>query len=465
MTGVNEHGVTCNSNVMPISDGTNCIYQLLGEKVVPDMSPAGGTHPEYPASSNLNMGVTVQFVLDNAESAADAIRKLNGRNIYGGLGGFDYMQLMIADPNRTLVVEFLGPYMLVLGFDAEDTKEALEQEFADVAASGKVLFVNNGQKPIMTNWWHFFDTNTVTVAFTNHQNHANGVERYRVLDQYYDESATFEGMQGLMKRVKFSNAGTLVPDQDEFYPFTDDNVPPRPSWEDFTNDTAIIGWADEFVKQYNRQIFVERKRGDFSGNWMTAHSAVIDMERKTLDIVVWEDWDNSYQFSFVVPEGSEKNPWAIGTEGREYEVRAWTNGTDTLVVEGEGEIGSMPWAENPAEITKLIKSEGVKDVERLVGSLPNLETVNGFTLEDFGNAIRGFVKADGFSAIEIENGKAFLDVVVDRSDSLGESAEWTPVATNTVEVPAPGEQGFFIVVPAASSDTIYVTPPKPIRGR
>ena len=30
---------------------------------------------------------------------------------------------------------------------------------------------------------------------------------------------------------------------------------------------------------------------------------------------------------------------------------------------------------------------------------------------------------------------------------LGASAEWTPVSTNTVEVPAPGEQGFFIVSP------------------
>ena len=447
MTGINEHGVTCNSNVMPISDGTNCIYQIFGKKVVPDMLPAGGTHPEYPASSNLNVGASVQFVLDNAESAADALRKLSGRNVYGGLGNFDYIQLMIADPNRTFVVEFLGPYTLVIGFGEADDQKALEQEFADLAATGKVRFVNRGQKPIMTNWWHFFDTYPDTVVFTNHQNHANGVERYRALDRYYDESATFEGMRDLMKRVKFSNVGRMVPGEDEFYPFTDNNVPPRPSWLDFANDTTAVEEACRFRSQYNDQIFVWRQRGDFSGNWITAHSAVIDMERGTLDIVVWEDWKNPYQFSFIVPEGCEKNPWKVGTAGSEDEVTAWTNGTDTLVVEGSGEIGSMPWAESADGITKLIKSEGVKDVERLVGSLPELETVNGFTLEDFGNAIRGFVAADGFSAIEIANGRAFLDVVVGRSDSLGASAEWAPVSTNTVEVPAPGEQGFFIVSP------------------
>ena len=115
--------------------------------------------------------------------------------------------------------------------------------------------------------------------------------------------------------------------------------------------------------------------------------------------------------------------------------------------EGTGTVASMPWAENWEGITKLIKSEGVGNVDELVGSLPNLMTVNGLTLEDFGNAIRGFVAADGFSAIAVTNGVATLDVVIGRSDSLGESAEWTPVSTNTVEVPAPGEQGFFIVSP------------------
>ena len=163
-----------------------------------------------------------------------------------------------------------------------------------------------------------------------------------------------------------------------------------------------------------------------------------------------------------MPAGSEANPWAIGTAGRETAVMAWTNGTDTLVVEGAGAIGSMPWAENAAEITQLVKADGVGDMERLVGSLPGLKTVNGLTLKDFGSAVRGFVKAEGFSAIEIESGRAFLDVVVGRSDSLGASAEWTPVSTNTVEVPAPGEKGFFIVSPQVPSDKPFVPPPLPI---
>ena len=75
------------------------------------------------------------------------------------------------------------------------------------------------------------------------------------------------------------------------------------------------------------------------------------------------------------------------------------------------------------------------------------------------------VGADGFSAIEIKNGRAFLDVVVGRSDSLGTSAEWAPVSTNMVEVPAPGEQGFFIVVPSLPSNWIAPVPMPPIPVR
>lgn len=57
------------------------------------------------------------------------------------------------------------------------------------------------------------------------------------------------------------------------------------------------------------------------------------------------------------------------------------------------------------------------------------------------------MKADNFSTIEVENGEAKLDVVVSRFAELGESADWKPVSTNEVVVPAPGEQGFFIVTP------------------
>ena len=146
-------------------------------------------------------------------------------------------------------------------------------------------------------------------------------------------------------------------------------------------------------------------------------------------------------------KGSEDNPWIVGAG-----VEAWTNGTDKLVVTGAGEVALMPWTEFADGITRLVKAEGVTGLEGVVATLPNLTTVNGLTLEDFSTAALGVVKAAGFSAIEVKNGEAKLGVVVSRSADLGESADWKPVSTNEVTVPAPGEQGFFIVAPSAPSD-------------
>ena len=153
-------------------------------------------------------------------------------------------------------------------------------------------------------------------------------------------------------------------------------------------------------------------------------------------------------------DGSKDTPWKVGTTGHEAEVKAWTNGVGGLTVEGSGAIGSMPWAENPAGIIELVKDRAVAGFSDIVNSLPDLATVNGLTLDELAVAgMVGAVKA-GFSTIAVDptTQVATLDVVIGRSDSLGEMAEWKPVSTNEVTVPAPGEQGFFIVVPSVPSD-------------
>ena len=157
----------------------------------------------------------------------------------------------------------------------------------------------------------------------------------------------------------------------------------------------------------------------------------------------------------VVPEeGSEYNPWKVGEPGHEGEVTAWTNGTGALVIEGTGAVGSMPWAENPAGIAELVRAKGVTGkLETLVGSLPDLTMVNGLTREEFSSAALGFVRTDGFSAIEVDPAtqEAKLSVVISKAETL-DKPEWKPVATNDVPVKADTPAGFFIVAPAAPSN-------------
>ena len=104
-----------------------------------------------------------------------------------------------------------------------------------------------------------------------------------------------------------------------------------------------------------------------------------------------------------------------------------------------------PFADGIAE---LLKGKDVTGLDGIMATLPDLENVNGLTLDELASAgMLGAVKATGFSASAVKDCEAKLDVVVSRSDSLGESAEWKPVSTNTLPVPSPGEQGFFIVAP------------------
>ena len=61
------------------------------------------------------------------------------------------------------------------------------------------------------------------------------------------------------------------------------------------------------------------------------------------------------------------------------------------------------------------------------------------------NAV-GAVKAAGFSAIAVENGKANLSVVICKAESL-DKPDWKPVSTNDIPVKADTPAGFFIVAP------------------
>ena len=198
------------------------------------------------------------------------------------------------------------------------------------------------------------------------------------------------------------------------------------------------------------QVGLENERGSISvGKWADFVLADQDVFQcaatdigNTKVVSTWFEGEKVFE----APEGSPANPWKIGETGHETEVTAWTDGA-TLVVEGAGAIGSMPWAGAAAGIANLVKADGVGNVKELVESLPDLKTVNGLKHDEFMQAALGFVRADGFSAIAVEDGEAKLDVVTLRSDALGEQAEWIPVSTNRVTVPAPGETGFFCLVP------------------
>ena len=140
LDGINDAGVIASINVVPKSDTL----------------PITGTNPE---GEDLNSMFIVRYVLDHADSADHAIELLSKKNIYGDCGEDFNIHVMIADKDKTYIVEFIDNKMV-----AEEKK---------------------GNEQIMTNFY----TNLEELS----ENSA-GVERYHILQENYDEGNSFEGM-------------------------------------------------------------------------------------------------------------------------------------------------------------------------------------------------------------------------------------------------------------------------------
>lgn len=147
---------------------------------------------------------------------------------------------------------------------------------------------------------------------------------------------------------------------------------------------------------------------------------------------------------YDIPPGSEENPWVVGENATAY-VKG-----GTLYIKGTGSVTSMPWTEEADGITKLVKDEGVTELNEIVETLPDLKNVNGLALTELNGLAVAALKASGFSAIAVDPAtqEATLSVVICKAESLDEP-EWKPVSTNDVPVKADTPAGFFILAPLA----------------
>ena len=112
----------------------------------------------------------------------------------------------------------------------------------------------------------------------------------------------------------------------------------------------------------------------------------------------------------------------------------------------------VPFADG---IAKLVKAEGVTELEGIMATLPDLTNVNGLTLDELASAgMLGAVKA-GFSTIAVEGGKACLGVsVCTNGDLTAATEDWEKTVIEKAEVvdgeailtvPATAEKGFMIL--------------------
>lgn len=240
LDGINDSGVICSDNVVPRED----------------VSEITGTNPN---GEDLHISLVVRYVLDNASSADEAIELLKSRNIYGNVGEHYNLHFMIADKNKTYVVEFI------------DNKLVAEEK--------------TGNEQIMTNYYVNLDYLTENSA---------GVERYNILKQNYDEGSSFEGMWNLLQRVKYSNAYEMNKTDDwysEFLPQTTLKSLPNGRLEG-ENLEAFNKVKEEYWEAINNE---QRNPANLS-YWITTHNSTFDISEKKLRVTVQEKYDKYYEY-------------------------------------------------------------------------------------------------------------------------------------------------------------------------
>ncbi|MCQ2145680.1 MAG: carcinine hydrolase/isopenicillin-N N-acyltransferase family protein [Bacteroidales bacterium] len=237
--GINDAGLYCNMNVTPSSDSG-----------IPHTSPNPGLPEVYCA-------FLVRALLDNCATVEEAIQFVNSHDVTGmDKGGFD-LHFMIGDPEKTVVLEFID---------------------------NKAVF---GEHNIMTNF--------LVNKLPEYTPHADGVERYDILVENYDEGGkSMEGMYNLLKRVRFSQCY-----DPETTPFWKSEFAGEESGRtiDCTVEEVL---ADPSVQQAIEYFKSFKETGNYTkemGLWFTTHTSIYDIANKKLCVTIRENYDQKFEFA------------------------------------------------------------------------------------------------------------------------------------------------------------------------
>lgn len=244
--GINDAGLICEINVCPTGDkgltrGTN----KDGDDLCAIMIP--------------------RFVLDNAANVDEAIQLLTARNIYcpNNSGFTQELHFMLADANKTAVVEFVENKMVII----ED-------------------FIND--KPIMTNFYlDGYDGTRESLT-----DYAMGIERQAILTDNYEQANSEFGMLSLMLDVKYTKAYSDDISPLWYSEFCGNYGDP---YGNLTKDSPPEDY--EPILEIARQRFSERTRN--SSTWQTVHTSVYNFNEKKLTVVPQES-NETFTFKLEV---------------------------------------------------------------------------------------------------------------------------------------------------------------------
>lgn len=258
---MNTYGVYANMNVVNAGDkgytlGTNKGKQDLCQLMIP------------------------RFVCDYAKTAKEAIELLKNMNIYAPLVSMgDECHILLRDTTDVYIIEFVENEMVVLSSTDEDY---------DPIPNDMNIMCNF----YVTDWNGTVASKTLgntdaQIEATGLTAHSMGLERYNILSAAYDDIDSVTDMASAMESVKFTLAYNADQNPYWYSEFVDGDLTIYSEEADFQEiKTAAI-------EAYNRHI----RDGK---TWYTTHTAVYDLENKTVTVYVDEDYDNKYEFKLHI---------------------------------------------------------------------------------------------------------------------------------------------------------------------
>lgn len=242
--GINDAGLFCESNVTTFDFGNTT-----------------GTNPD---GEDMCALMLVRYLLDNAASVDEAIALLPNLNIYGlySRETKEELHFFLKDSEKTAVIEFV------------DNEIKITDEFLD-------------NHEVMTNF-HLYE-----LDLENPPKYSMGLERYKLICDELDNNMT---MEDIVESVKYTNAYTIIDPDKVWYSEFNGN------WGDYYGDLTVDSVPEDYARVLEkvRKDYANRKRDGVT--WQTVHSAIYDLENKTISIKVQEQ-DEAYEFSFSDFEG------------------------------------------------------------------------------------------------------------------------------------------------------------------
>lgn len=301
---IDDGSKTYNTDLIPFVtvDGLNDAGVCIQINVIPYGENGVLNHTES-TDDDLMFNNVVRYVLDNAASVDEAISLLKAKDIYSEIDTSFEVHWMISGAasntdktTKTVVIEVFPDGLHV------------SEDFVD-------------DKPIMTNFNIYnFDGSVESIGI------GSGFERWRILNENFDQANSVMGTFDLMEKVFYSKSYDLY--SDRFW-YSDLNGTDLSLCYEIDELKALLGEDvyDYYMENYggvyyNPELFdgEEALKGDISKAgilsavieivdeyykaqnqedgivWITIHTAVYDLENLTLDIQVRESQDH-YHFT------------------------------------------------------------------------------------------------------------------------------------------------------------------------